>query len=124
MQENYTFAKCIENLRFSNFPLYPEAEPSGNSLIKVARSTDITGPYLDKSGEKLDHDGGRFIAKQDEDWATVGHQAAYTFSSTDYLILHDYDKSNEGKTKLIIRKIQWEEDWSDFFIISETFPPE
>lgn len=34
MQENYTFAKCIENLRFSNFPLYPEAEPSGNSLIK------------------------------------------------------------------------------------------
>src|SRR5699024_962404 len=34
MQENYTFAKCVENLRFSNFPLYPEAEPSGNSLIK------------------------------------------------------------------------------------------
>ncbi|HLR24575.1 MAG TPA: hypothetical protein VK112_01825 [Fodinibius sp.] len=35
----------------------------GSYKIKVGRSTDITGPYLYKSGEKLIHDGGRFIAK-------------------------------------------------------------
>ncbi|WP_217988300.1 arabinan endo-1,5-alpha-L-arabinosidase [Aliifodinibius salipaludis] len=81
--------------------------------IKVGRSKDITGPYLDKSGEKLIHGGGTLIAKGNEDWAAVGHQAAYTFDGTDYLIFHGYDKSDEGKAKLIIRKIKWNEGWPD-----------
>lgn len=79
--------------------------------IKVGRSKDITGPYLDKSGEKMIHGGGTLIAKGNEDWAAVGHQAAYTFEGTDYLIFHGYDKSDEGKAKLIIREIEWEDDW-------------
>src|SRR5699024_10007307 len=47
MQQNYTFAKCIENLRFSNFPLYPEAEPSGNSLIKDLEPDELREVILE-----------------------------------------------------------------------------
>lgn len=79
--------------------------------IKVGRSEDIAGPYFDKSGKKMIHGGGTLIAKENEDWAAVGHQAAYTFGGTDYLIFHGYDKSDEGKAKLIIRKIQWQDGW-------------
>ncbi|MCW9705901.1 family 43 glycosylhydrolase [Fodinibius salsisoli] len=81
--------------------------------IKVGRSKNITGPYLDKSGDKLVHGGGTLIAKENEDWAAVGHQAAYTFDGTDYLIFHGYDKSDEGKAKLIIREIQWNDGWPE-----------
>ncbi|MEL7835071.1 arabinan endo-1,5-alpha-L-arabinosidase [Fodinibius sp. Rm-B-1B1-1] len=81
--------------------------------IKVGRSKNITGPYLDKSGEKLIHGGGTLIAKEDENWAAVGHQAAYTFNGTDYLIFHGYDKSDEGKAKLIIRQINWDNNWPE-----------
>ncbi len=79
--------------------------------IKVGRSKDITGPYLDKSGEKMIHGGGTLIAKENEDWAAVGHQAAYTFGDTDYLVFHGYDKSDEGKAKLIIEEIAWNNGW-------------
>lgn len=79
--------------------------------IMVGRSKSITGPYRDKQGKKLVHGGGSLIAKGNEDWAAVGHQAAYTFNGTDYLIFHGYDKSDEGKAKLIIRKIHWKNGW-------------
>jgi len=79
--------------------------------IQVGRSKNITGPYLDKSGANMTHGGGTLIAKGNEYWAAVGHQAAYTFNGTDYLIFHGYDKSDEGKAKLIIRKIKWSEGW-------------
>jgi arabinan endo-1,5-alpha-L-arabinosidase len=77
----------------------------------VGRSESITGPYLDKEGEKLIHGGGSIIAKENEDWAAVGHQAAYTFNGTDYLIFHRYDKSDEGHAKLVIREVMWKDGW-------------
>src|SRR5699024_598524 len=79
--------------------------------IMVGRSDSITGPYFDKSGKKLVHGGGTLIAKGNEDWAAVGHPAVNAFNGTDYLIFHGYDKSDEGKAKLIIREIQWVDGW-------------
>ena len=81
--------------------------------IAVGRSKSITGPYLDEAGEKLIHGGGTVIAKENEEWAAVGHQAAYTFNGTDYLIFHGYDKSDDGDAKLIIREIMWEDGWPE-----------
>lgn len=79
--------------------------------MMVGRAKNIKGPYLDKSGKKLVHGGGSLVAKGNEDWAAVGHQAAYTFEGTDYLIFHGYDKSDQGRPKLIIRQIEWNNDW-------------
>lgn len=78
--------------------------------ILVGRSKDITGPYLDKEGKKMIHGGGTLIAQGNEDWAAVGHPAAYTFDGKDYLIYHTYDKKDEGKPKLGISEIKWDKD--------------
>ncbi|WP_310686284.1 arabinan endo-1,5-alpha-L-arabinosidase [Aliifodinibius sp. S!AR15-10] len=80
--------------------------------IMVGRSKDITGPYLDRSNKKLIHGGGTLVAKDNDEWAAVGHPAAYTFEGTDYLVFHGYDISEDGRPKLWISEITWdEEDW-------------
>jgi arabinan endo-1,5-alpha-L-arabinosidase len=78
--------------------------------IMVGRSKNIRGPYLDRQGTKMIHGGGTLLAKGNEQWAAVGHQAAYTFDGKDYLIFHAYDKNDNGKPKLLIREIKWDED--------------
>lgn len=80
--------------------------------IVVGRSRDITGPYLDKEGENMVHGGGSLVLEGDENYAGIGHQSAYTFNGTDYLIAHGYDLSDEGRAKLIILEMEWDEnDW-------------
>lgn len=78
--------------------------------ILVGRSRDITGPYLDKEGNKMIHGGGTLIAEGNEEWAAVGHPAAYTFDGKDYLIFHAYDMKDEGKPKLGIKVMHWDND--------------
>ena len=56
------------------------------------------------------HGGGSLIAQGNEDWAAVGHCAAYTFDGTDYLVFHAYDIHDDGKPKLVIREMQWDQD--------------
>lgn len=80
--------------------------------IVVGRSKEITGPYLDKEGENMAHGGGSLVMEGDENYAGIGHNSAYTFNGTDYLIAHGYDLSDDGRSKLIIREIEWDEnDW-------------
>lgn len=78
--------------------------------VVVGRSKNIDGPYLDKSDQKMIHGGGTLIAKETDSWAAVGHPAAYTFNDTDYLVAHAYDKDDEGRPKLILAEITWDED--------------
>jgi arabinan endo-1,5-alpha-L-arabinosidase len=76
----------------------------------VGRSEHINGPYVDKEGNKLIHGGGTIIASETDRWAAVGHPAAYTFNGTDYLVAHAYDKNDEGRPKLILAEISWDEN--------------
>jgi arabinan endo-1,5-alpha-L-arabinosidase len=78
--------------------------------IVVGRSENISGPYLDKEGVRMDQGGGSLALEGNSDWNGVGHNAAYTFNGTDYLICHAYDASDEGKPKLIIREINWDDN--------------
>lgn len=80
--------------------------------IVVGRSQDITGPYLDKEGENMVHGGGSLVIEGDENYAGIGHQSAYTFNGTDYLVAHGYDLNDEFRAKLIILEMTWDEnDW-------------
>lgn len=80
--------------------------------VIVGRSKDIRGPYLDKDGNRLARGGGTIVAVgDDENWAATGHPAAYTFDGTDYLVFHAYDRKDEGKAKLRVRKIDWQDGW-------------
>lgn len=84
-----------------------------NSTYKVVvgRSRTITGPYLDREGQNMAHGGGTLVTRgfgESERWAAGGHNAAYTFAGTDYLVFHAYDTTDEGAPKLILQEIQWD----------------
>lgn len=81
-----------------------------NYKIMVGRSDSIQGPYLDKTGARMDMGGGSTVIHGNEMWAGVGHNSAYTFDGKDYLVFHGYDASDEGKPKLIIKEMQWDQD--------------
>ncbi len=60
----------------------------------------------------MDSGGGTILLEGNEDWFGVGHNAVCTFNETDYLIFHGYDAHDEGKPKLIIKKLNWDNnDW-------------
>lgn len=80
--------------------------------VVVGRSKDLTGPYLDREGEPMIHGGGPLVTEgfeASERWAAGGHNAVYTFEGRDYLIFHAYDAADEGRSKLLIREIAWDE---------------
>lgn len=54
--------------------------------------------------------GGTLVARGDSAWAGVGHEAVYTFDGVDYLLCHGYALFDEGRSKLLIREIAWDED--------------
>lgn len=80
--------------------------------VAVGRSDEITGPYLDREGVDLAHGGGTVVLTGNENYAGIGHNAAYTFDGNDYLVAHAYDLRDEGRSKLLIRPIRWDsEGW-------------
>lgn len=76
--------------------------------VVVGRADTITGPYIDKEGEEMRVGGGSLVVGGNEDWPGVGHNAAYTFDGKDYLVFHGYDASDNGRSKLWIKEIQWD----------------
>ncbi len=85
-----------------------------NSTYKmiVGRSETIPGPYVDKEGKPMTSGGGTILLQGNENWFGVGHNSTYTFDGIDYIIFHGYEASDEGKPKLIIKKLNWDnEGW-------------
>jgi len=83
-----------------------------NSTYKVAigRSESVSGPYLDKDSTDMAKGGGTIIVQGDENFPGVGHQAVVAFNSTDYLLYHGYDAKDNGRSKLIIKILYWDDE--------------
>ena len=80
--------------------------------VVVGRSRNVEGPYVDKDGKLMSRGGGTLIAKGNDIWAGVGHCSAYTMDGKSILIMHGYDKRDNGRSKLIIRELKWDRaDW-------------
>ena len=77
----------------------------------VGRSKDITGPFIDKDGTDMAKGGGTILLQGDAHWYGVGHNAVASFDGVDYLVFHGYDAADNGRSKLRIEKLQWENDW-------------
>jgi len=78
--------------------------------VVVGRSKEITGPYLDREGQRMDHGGGSMVIQDlmiSPKYAAGGHNSAYTFDGKDYLVLHAYPKAGRG-SNLVIREIEWD----------------
>ncbi len=81
-----------------------------NYKIMVGRSQKITGPYLDRAGKRLDQGGGTMVLAGNELWPGVGHNATYTIDGIDYIVFHGYDAADNGRSKLLIRQIHWDDE--------------
>ena len=80
--------------------------------IVVGRAERVQGPYTDKEGRRLDQGGGTIVAQGNGRYAGIGHQAAYTFNGSDFLIAHGYDLERNGMSVLVVRPIIWDnEGW-------------
>lgn len=77
----------------------------------IGRSKKINGPFIDKEGNDMSKGGGTILLQGDNNWYGVGHNAVATFDGVDYLIFHAYDAKDNGRSKLRIEKLQWENDW-------------
>ncbi|WP_375325214.1 arabinan endo-1,5-alpha-L-arabinosidase [Flagellimonas sp. GZD32] len=76
--------------------------------VVVGRSRDIRGPYFDKEGKPLYAGGGTFVAGETEEYAGIGHCAVYDFDGKTYFVAHGYDKKDEGRSKLVVKPIEWD----------------
>jgi arabinan endo-1,5-alpha-L-arabinosidase len=79
--------------------------------VVVGRSKTVQGPYADAAGKELNQGGGTLVIEGNKNWAGVGHNSAYTFNGTDYMIFHAYDMSRKGAPKLKIKEIKWKNGW-------------
>ncbi|MCD8741582.1 arabinan endo-1,5-alpha-L-arabinosidase [Mucilaginibacter roseus] len=85
--------------------------PESNYKMIVGRSKNIKGPYLDKQGIDMNNGGGTAVLKPDSKWYGAGHNAVATFNGNDYLVFHGYDAHDNGKPKLRVLKVDWENGW-------------
>ena len=121
MTDEITVAKSVAELVVKHPETRKPLEEMGidyccagkNSTYKVivGRSKSVTGPYLDRADQPMTHGGGTLVAKGNDEWAAVGHEAVFTFNGTDYLVMHGYDNSDRGRSKLIIKPIKWQDGW-------------
>ena len=83
-----------------------------NSSYKmiVGRSKNINGPYFDRDDKPMKSGGGTIILSGNKDWYGVGHNATVCFDGNDYLVFHGYDAADNGRPKLLIKKISWDKN--------------
>jgi len=81
-----------------------------NYRVMVGRSEKITGPYLDRNGQPMTHGGGTPLLTGNKAWPGVGHNAVYNFDGQYYIVYHGYDASDHGRSKLLIDKLEWDDE--------------
>ena len=85
---------------------------NSNYNIRVGRSKNITGPYIDKDENPMLHSGGSMMVEGVNRWKGPGHCAVLHAHNQDYLVYHSYDASNRGIPTVRINPIIWDiHDW-------------
>ncbi len=82
--------------------------PKSDYKMIVGRAKSLAGPYEDRHGVPLARGGGTILLAGDEQWYGVGHCAVANFDGTDYLVFHGYDAADQGRPKLRIEKLSWD----------------
>lgn len=107
----FIFKKGDYYYQFVSWDYCCRAEKSDYKVV-VGRSKQVMGPYLDKNGVRMDRNGGTLVVEGDgKEWFGAGHNAAYTFNGKDYIVYHGYDAQDRGRSKLIIKELNWQDGW-------------
>jgi arabinan endo-1,5-alpha-L-arabinosidase len=79
--------------------------------IRVGRSRNVTGPYLDRAGTDMLHDGGTlFLANRARGIIGPGHAGIVHARGRDFVSFHHYDAANGGRGTLGIAPLNWTRD--------------
>lgn len=81
-----------------------------NYKVMVGRSAELAGPYVDRNGFPMLMGGGTLVVSGNKDYPGVGHNAVCTFDGQDYIIFHAYEAAENGRPKLLIRDLNWDEE--------------
>jgi arabinan endo-1,5-alpha-L-arabinosidase len=76
--------------------------------VRVGRSTQITGPYLDKAGSNMLHEGGSNFLNATGTFIGPGQVGILTEGGNAVLSYHYYDANNHGKATLRTLSLQWD----------------
>lgn len=78
--------------------------------IMVGRATNITGPFTDRAGRRMDAGGGELLLAGYGRYRGTGGQSVYLDGQTYRMALHYYDALDNGTHKLQIRNLAWTQD--------------
>jgi arabinan endo-1,5-alpha-L-arabinosidase len=78
--------------------------------IRVGRSREITGPYLDRDGKDLAQGGGTLLLGSDGAFIGPGHAGLFEQHGRFYFSCHFYDGTDRGVSKLALRPLRWGPD--------------
>lgn len=94
--------------------------------IRVGRSTNVAGPYFDKSGINMTNGGGTMVLESTARYIGPGHAAIMNDTTTNWFTYHYYDGLNNGQATVGMNRIYWTadgwpsltNDWSAFYPLS------
>ncbi len=78
--------------------------------IRVGRSQKIIGPYLDRDGKDMLHDGGTQLLATDGAFIGPGHAGILADGANFWFSCHFYDGTRGGASFLAIRPLTWNGD--------------
>lgn len=80
--------------------------------IRVGRSTNLAGPYVDRDSVPMLDGGGTLVLEGNERWRGVGANTVLTTAEQSYNVYHAYDANAAGRATLRIAELAWDsEDW-------------
>lgn len=81
--------------------------------VRVARSKNIKGPYLDHLGRNMfNQDRGSLVVGRSGFFIAPGHNSVILDDNGDYwLVYHAYHKDVSNKRVLLIDKLEWDNGW-------------
>ncbi len=87
---------------------------SSTYKIGVGRATSITGPYYDKSGNKMLSGGYTLFDGGNSRWVGPGGQSIYKNGSSYVIIRHAYDATDNGNAKMLINDLYFSSGWPTY----------
>lgn len=82
--------------------------------IRLGRSRQITGPYLDRTGADMLQGGGTLFLGSQKQFIGPGHAGIISANGADWFSCHFYDGSRAGLATLAILPLRWtSNDWPE-----------
>jgi arabinan endo-1,5-alpha-L-arabinosidase len=78
--------------------------------VRVGRSQDVTGPYVDREGRSLVDGGGTLFLESSGRFIGPGHIGLLTAGPTHWFSYHYYDAQSNGRSRLAVGPLGWTED--------------